>query len=272
MAVKCGSCRDRHETVAEVRDCYALAQHEEEQAKAEAAAEQRAEQWFEERGGAEDDPIERQKWAEEDMALETLNRMTGGAPDHQGPSPKQVRYALDLLDEREWPDTLTEDDILAMERGQVSKLIDGLKTARVKGRGSRAESPIPDVPAGRYAIYKPGDDYVSYSYVDRQDLVPFKKGSWSFYQVDVPTEGRWRGYTFLKRLIGSPGEYRKEPIRGMPAARILQQIQADPEKAALDYGQQSGVCGVCSSPLTNEDSLKRGIGPVCANKTGWGAA
>lgn len=267
--MKCGSCKGDHKTVADVRDCYAEAQYAEESAKAEAEAERRNEQWFEERGGAVDDPIEREKWAQEDeelAALRRLNEMTG-EPGRNLASDKQVKYVMDLLAERAWPDPIIEDDVRNMERRQVSKLIDQLKHSP-----KRSDSPVPEVPAGRYALFTEGDTGVSYSYVDRQDLVPFKKSHWDFYQVDVPTEGPHAGRTFLKRLIGAPGDYRKERISGMAMARILTRISENPEEASLNYGKQSGVCGVCRSPLTNDASLARGIGPVCAGKTGWGGA
>lgn len=299
--IRCGSCHNRHQTVAQVRLCYenkAREQHEARMAEEETAAEQRSEQWWEERGGPVDDPIERDKWAMEDLARETraiqqreredderaykakaerdealeaaarLDAMTG-APGRDMASDKQVRYIMDLLRDKVWPDPLSEEDVRNLERRQATKLIDNLKSSPTKGKG---ESPIPEVPAGRYAlVMESGDDAMSYSAVDRQDLVKPKERRVDFFQVDRPTEGRWAGRTFLKRLIGAPGDYRKEPVRGMAAARILQMIAADPEEASLLYGKESGVCGVCSSPLTNAESLKRGIGPVCASKSGWGA-
>lgn len=293
--IRCGSCHGRHPSVAGVRRCYEDTAREQAQAKAEAEAERRNEEFFE--SGTDMDRMRSIDESDHERYLETqmiqqreredderayaakaardeemdakarLDAMTGSHGRDMA-SHKQVRYAMDLLREKEWPDELSKSDIRNMERRQATKLINSLLAAPTK---SRDQSPIPEVPAGRYALYTPGEDPVAYSYVDRQDLVPMKKGHWVFYQVDRPEEGKWAGRTFVKQLIGAPGEYRKEPVRGMRAARILTAIAADPEKASLDYGQQSGVCGVCHSPLTNEDSLARGIGPVCASKTGWGA-
>jgi hypothetical protein len=86
-SIKCGSCKGRHDTVAQVSLCYTrryeatalgakLAADIEAQqgmeAAAEAAAELRNEQWFEERGGAVDDPRERELWALEDMRADAI--------------------------------------------------------------------------------------------------------------------------------------------------------------------------------------------------------
>jgi hypothetical protein len=46
-------------------------------------------------------------------------------------------------------------------------------------------------------------------------------------------------------------------------------VAADPEQAAVAYGKRFGQCSVCARELTNEDSINRGIGPICAERFGW---
>ncbi len=41
------------------------------------------------------------------------------------------------------------------------------------------------------------------------------------------------------------------------------------EEQAAEFGQLYGVCCICSARLSNEESIERGIGPVCADKQGW---
>lgn len=143
-----------------------------------------------------------------------------------------------------------------MERRQVSKLTDGLKesprrvvTAKVPDVNdwSRFKS----IPAGRYA------------------LVEDKDGVVRFYQIDKPDEGRWAGRIFVKQLYGSPGQFRKERRYGAAAVSILELIADDPQGASLLFGKEAGICGVCGSPLTNEESRALGIGPICRGKMGW---
>jgi Family of unknown function (DUF6011) len=43
----------------------------------------------------------------------------------------------------------------------------------------------------------------------------------------------------------------------------------DPLKAALAYGQKWSACAVCGRELTNNESIQRGIGPICAERYGW---
>lgn len=44
---------------------------------------------------------------------------------------------------------------------------------------------------------------------------------------------------------------------------------ADPLKAAVAYGQETGRCSCCGLELTNPESIERGIGPICAEKYGF---
>lgn len=104
-----------------------------------------------------------------------------------------------------------------------------------------------DVPAGRYALAE-------------------SDGVTRFFVVDKPTEGRWAGRTFVK-VQASDDLF---PLKNRQQANsVLRRIAADPRAASLLYGRQIGSCGVCGRTLTDETSRANGIGPVCAEKTGW---
>ena len=51
--------------------------------------------------------------------------------------------------------------------------------------------------------------------------------------------------------------------------REIVAVAADPMNAAIAYGKRYGKCSVCARTLTDEDSINRGIGPVCAERFGW---
>lgn len=137
-----------------------------------------------------------------------------------------------------------------------SRYIDDLIGTRDEWRGAvrsveqveRAANPeAPAVPAGRYAIWRDGDDGL-----------PVLR----FYVVDRPTEGRWAGYVFVKRQA-SDDLY---PVRDRDErALILAAIEEQGVDHTLRlYGQEIGQCGRCGRTLTNEESRAAGIGPVCA--------
>lgn len=108
---------------------------------------------------------------------------------------------------------------------------------------SKTAAKKPNVPAGRYAVR--ADD-----------------GTVGFFVLEIGTSGKWDGFQFLKRQAGDT-EY---PVKGDARQLILQTIEKDPKGAAVLYGMELGVCGLCGKALTNPESREAGIGPVCATK------
>jgi hypothetical protein len=165
-------------------------------------------------------------------------------------SEAQINYALGLQEERNLPDGYvirTRDELTNMDRAQVSDIIVLLKSmSRAEGKGVGNYT----MPPGRYAVQNDDEE-------------------WEFFEVSKPTEGRWKGYTFITLLVGSPGQYRKVKMGPERRNSVLRIIEANQKEAMLNYGQFSGVCGRCSSPLTDPQSLARGIGPKCATMSGW---
>jgi hypothetical protein len=52
-------------------------------------------------------------------------------------------------------------------------------------------------------------------------------------------------------------------------AAAVTQACSDPATAAVAFGKAWGVCSVCDRTLTNDESIARGIGPICAERFGW---
>lgn len=48
----------------------------------------------------------------------------------------------------------------------------------------------------------------------------------------------------------------------------LRAILADPKAAAVKYGELFGHCACCNRPIENEESIERGMGPVCWGRFG----
>lgn len=113
--------------------------------------------------------------------------------------------------------------------------------------GAKTSTPLPEVPEGYYAVT---------SRTGNNDL--------DFFAVDRPTEGRWAGYVFVKRVIGGHVD---TPVRGAEARMALEAIveQGVSESQAL-YGREIGRCGACNRTLTDELSRELGIGPTCRNR------
>lgn len=106
-----------------------------------------------------------------------------------------------------------------------------------------------EVPASRYAIR------------DDSGLV--------FYQVRYGRKGtKWEHFAFVDRLIGQPGDYLARPVKGGSRKAVLNLLSQDPKGAAKLFGDESGHCAVCNASLSDEESLERGMGPICARRFG----
>ncbi len=108
----------------------------------------------------------------------------------------------------------------------------------------REAKPLPNVPAGYYAVK---------SATGNNDL--------DFFKVDRPTDGKWTGYVFVRRVVGGQSSY-GTTVRGSTAAAALAAIVAAgiPEAGKL-YGQNIGRCWKCGKVLTDEVSRSKGEGP-----------
>lgn len=116
-----------------------------------------------------------------------------------------------------------------------------------------------DVPVKMVAAPANHDDVVAGRYAVRD------KGIVKFYVVDRPTEGRWAGRVFVKRQVSDD----LIPLKTWTSREVLDKIAQDPQGAMLLYGEELGVCGICGRTLTNEESRRDKIGPICRQKFAW---
>ena len=78
--------------------------------------------------------------------------------------------------------------------------------------------------------------------------------------------------------MSQPGAYLGKVLRSQfypsrdcspTVAQNVRDAMEDPYKAAVEYGHMTGQCSICSRPLSNPESVKLGIGPVCRQRFGW---
>lgn len=94
-----------------------------------------------------------------------------------------------------------------------------------------------------------------------------------FLNVQVPTEGDWEGWMFVKQVIGGRADTPVLTVRPNGGASgeawveaVLTDISVDLSAAMATYGQRLGRCGLCHRHLTDPVSEARGIGPECIKK------
>lgn len=85
---------------------------------------------------------------------------------------------------------------------------------------------------------------------------------------------RWHGSIYVKRHQVYLGRVTDGRFFGSfdctseDQARVLE-IMADPAKAAVAHGLKTGECSCCGATLTNQESVRLGIGPICRSRFGW---
>ena len=58
-------------------------------------------------------------------------------------------------------------------------------------------------------------------------------------------------------------------LRDQELIDMLENVAEDPMKAAKLHGMETGSCACCGKKLTNKESIRLGIGPICIQKFGW---
>lgn len=176
-------------------------------------------------------------------------------------SEKQAKWIVDIAERPSVTDAMRESLQVRLEQGFaraagsafITKYKDippaAAEVAREEavnpGPGTTLAKAAVEVPAGRYAVIDPTD------------------GVFKFFHLDRPTEGRWKGYTFLK--VRASDDLHSIRAKGHRDA-VIAEIAKDVEEAQTQYGVKLGRCYRCGRTLTDETSRALGIGPDCRSK------
>lgn len=87
----------------------------------------------------------------------------------------------------------------------------------------------------------------------------------------APDDGVNPGAVYVKRgrtYLGKFAAGRFRPVAGcdLETARAIVAAAVDPLAAAVAYGRATGRCSCCGRPLTNDVSIRLGIGPICRGR------
>lgn len=255
--IRCGNCAQTHESVQDVRKCYAG------QTVATVAREV---------PGITDKQADFLKRLREERGLDTsgIDKLSKQAASdeisqHLSPKGKAAKEAYATTSRATHRQALRGVDPFGVPfrtahpdesvRGWAdSPAATGAAVAQVGATGRRptgqpefARDGFTDVPAGHYAVP---------SLTGNNDL--------DFFRVDRPYEGRWAGRVFVKRVIGGRPN---SPVRGRTYTEALLAIRAaGAAEAARRYAQELGRCSRCNRHLTDETSRAYGMGPECRSK------
>jgi uncharacterized protein DUF6011 len=237
--MKCGHCKGDHETVTQVRKCAGI--KETGNTKTRSLPRSRATE-----GDDADLTLKQQKFLS-DLLAEFGLELQGA---HDGMNPATIDYQsgkriLDgLVDARRFKATGRSFTLPAGVR-QLAHPEQGKPRERTVTR-----QPMPDVPAGHYAV--------------PAALLGYEVNDLYFYRVDRPTEGPFRGRTYVKAIVGGHPDHRVNYKASVKALEAI--LKFGVEDAGILYGTQLGRCRKCNRHLTDELSRALGIGPECRSR------
>ena len=78
----------------------------------------------------------------------------------------------------------------------------------------------------------------------------------------------WGNFDNYLGKIDSTGEVDRKLERNTLATEMLQDLAEDPQGAVMRFGKLRGQCAICGKVLDREESIRRGIGPICAGRMG----
>lgn len=249
MSIKCGNCKEYHESTQAVRECYAYRTTSATIASYAPMGSVQEELPFPKSPATPSPAAAGDKWDKLRADVAFAISVPPG-PNTKMITENQINFINSLLSRRECPLLFTDQYVRRFPRTAASWVIEALLAAPLKdgkrpSPGHDKQADLPDIPAGRYAVT--GAD-----------------GTVKFYKVDRPTEGRWAGYVFVKVQAGD--DYHRVPAQ----RAILKQIaEQGIQECMLRYGRELGHCGHCGRTLTNDESRELGIGPVCREKMGF---
>jgi hypothetical protein len=146
--------------------------------------------------------------------------------------------------------------LLKAEEGRVDKTDAGWQTSHLDGKcPAKPEKVTVDTTTDRYSKI-PSGHYATKSLTGNNDF--------DFWRVDRPLEGKYKGYIFVKRIVG--GKPDQNVQRNTKFAALSAILEEGIEPTALRYGQELGRCSRCNRTLTDEVSRQYGKGPECRSK------
>lgn len=160
-------------------------------------------------------------------------------------SPAQVNFINSLRTQRALA-TLTEAEATQLDKRGASREIDRLKALPVVVAAARADAPslFDGVPTSKYSIVE--------------------NGVRTFWEVKT-----FRGTTYLRLLVGAPGDFQRVRVELPRVTRVVRQIKDEGVLvAAQAFATHYTCCAVCGADLSDETSVALGLGPICRRRFG----
>lgn len=232
--INCGHCTKQHETVAEVRDCAKVNSSKEIDLSIPSPPV----------------PTEFLELHRKVMAIFADGKHIRKADIWEGPVPEGF-YRLPIQVE-------LEVDVCDLTNGECNAL------CGVCANGATS---------GHKVYYRKGESFGGEARCSEHEYAELIRTEYDYVKVQLNQSGTGR---YAKRLhtvqelvdgkveiTSATWEYEPGLVNKIRPSHVLT------EEQAAEFGKLYGWCCICGRRLTNEESIARGIGPVCAGKQGW---
>lgn len=179
-------------------------------------------------------------------------------------SARQAEFIRTLLAERTVDATLAASTLRELDEGKLAKssasiVIDRLlklpKTPRAAAASRASSADFSGVPCSRYAI--PAEE------VEALPIDVSLHGDLLFVEIKT-----YQGTTYMRRLIGAPGAFSRLRMSASAVEELLSVLRDDPYRYARLFGENYSCCGKCGAELTDDESRRLMLGPVCRRAFG----
>lgn len=242
--MKCGNCKSNHDTVADVRACYA-------------GALQLVPRPLDCPTSTEPVWSDRTPRGARTPVPASLTAVATIKSGDQPATEKQINFLNKLLDERpefRSVENLHVEVVEKMGKREISKWIEKALDKPKETKSSKSSD-------GLNEILKDVEDcYVALPSKSGNNDLDFIRIGTNQGKMDASRKG-WRR---VQRIIGGHAPISMRIGEAVTYAKIIAAMSLTDLKAAqVLFGREIGQCGVCGRSLTDEESRAQGIGPVC---------
>lgn len=162
---------------------------------------------------------------------------------------RQLAFLNTLRQERGY-ELINADAWDRVTKRHASQLIDSMKALP-----SRLAAVAPAAAPRATGGYLADIPFAKYSVVE--------EGVRTFWEVKA-----YRGTTYIRLLVGAPGEFTRTRVGFDRAQRVAAAIKLDVLAAAQAFATHYTCCAVCGADLSDETSVALGLGPTCRRRFG----
>jgi len=137
----------------------------------------------------------------------------------------------------------------------ISRLLDAPKIAK---EFRPANQELDGLPKSKYAV--PTTELALIADLVGMDAV---KNDLVFLEVK-----EYRGTVYMRRLSGAPGSFIRVRLSKDAVSALSSILKTDPYKYARLFGEHYRCCGKCGAELTDEESRRLMLGPICRKAFG----